>query len=496
MNRDEYLAHDAVGLAALIRKGEVQATDVVDAAIREIESLNPTLNAVIHKTYDRARRAAENATGPLAGVPMLIKDLGQSVAGSPMTLGSRMLAHHVADHDSNLVSRYRAAGMVILGLTNVPEFGLSATTEPELFGPTRNPWNVEYSSGGSSGGAAAAVAARMVPAAHASDGAGSIRIPASMCGLFGLKPTRGRTPKGPDTGEGWLGLSVDHVESITVRDSAALLDATHLPDPGAPYYPPPPERPYQEEVNTPPGRLRVAINTEPLLGGSNHPACIQAVQETAALLEGLGHAVVERRPEIDTEEAGFHFAVLTAAETAYGITRASALAGRDPDPNLFELGTWITGMAGRRLSAEDMAASLDYSRLIARRMHPFWDEVDVLVEPTLARPPWRLGEMSLTQAERRSIEIIRRLPSRSVIRRVLQRFGVQALESIPNTPMWNFTGQPSMSVPLHWHDGLPVGVQFTARYADEATLFRLASQLEQARPWRDRLPELVVDPAR
>ncbi len=495
MNRYEYLSLDAVGLAAGIRQGDFKATEVVDAAIRQIESLNPTLNAVTHKTYDRARRAAAEATGPLAGVPMLIKDLGQRVAGSPMTMGSRMLANHVADHDSNLVTRYRQAGMVILGLTNVPEFGLSATTEPELFGPTRNPWNSEFSAGGSSGGAAAAVAARMLPAAHASDGAGSIRIPASMCGLFGLKPTRGRTPKGPDTGEGWFGFSVDHVESITVRDSAALLDATQGPDPGAPYFPPPPERPYQQEVAKDPGRLRIAMNTRPLLSHSNHPVCVEAVHETATLLERLGHTVIERRPLIDTEEAGFHFAVLTAAATAYGITQASALAGRDPDPNLFELGTWITGMAGRRLSAEDLAASLDYSRLLARRMHPFWDDVDVLVEPTLARPPWRLGEMSLTQAERRSIEIIRRLPSRSVIRRVLHRFGVQALASIPSTPMWNFTGQPSMSVPLHWHEGLPIGVQFTGRYADEATLFRLAGQLEQARPWRERLPDLVAAPA-
>ncbi|MDH3500160.1 MAG: amidase, partial [Acidimicrobiia bacterium] len=491
MYTSEYLQHDAVGLADLVRARQLKAVEIIDAAVRQIEALNP-LNAVIHKTYDRARRAAADATeGPLAGVPMLIKDLGQTVAGSPVTLGSRMLAHQIADHDSNLVARYRAAGMAILGQTNVPEFGLAATTEPELFGPTRNPWNLERSAGGSSGGAAAAVAGRMVPTAHASDGGGSIRIPASMCGLFGLKPTRARTPKGPDVGEGWFGLSVDHALTVSVRDSAVLLDVTQGPDPGAPYFPPSPARLYADEVDTAPGLLRVAVSNAPMLGHSMDPACISAVQNVAELLTELGHEVTEATPAVDAGEMGFHFGVLSAAAAALGVTKASALAGRDPDPKMFEIGTWVTAVAGRRLSAEDLAAAIDFARQLGRQTAPFWDTYDILVEPTLARPPWRLGEMTLSESERRTIEVIRRLPSRTVIRRVLQRLGVKTLESIPNTPLWNVTGQPSMSVPLHWHEGLPIGVQFTARYADEATLFRLAAQLEAARPWRHMIPPLV-----
>ncbi len=492
MNPNEYLAHDAVGLAERISAGDVAPSEVIDAAIRQIEALNPALNAVIHKSYDRALRTQPPPGAPLAGVPTLIKDLGQTVAGSPMTMGSRMLNHAIADHDSNLVARYRSAGLAILGQTNVPEFGMAPTTEPELFGPTRNPWHLEHSAGGSSGGAGAAVASRMVPVAHASDGAGSIRIPASMCGVFGLKPTRARTPKGPYTGEGWFGLSVDHVLTVTVRDSAALLDASHGPDPGAPYYPPPPTRPYIEEVGAPPGRLRIAVSPLPMLGHSMHPVCIAAIEDTSALLAELGHEVVEDHPRVDTSEVAFHLAVLSAAAAALGITRAANAAGRSPDPDLFELGTWVTGLAGRRLSAEDLAAAIDHVRMLGRQMAPFWDGVDVFVEATLARPPWVLGEMTLTQTERRAIEVIRRLPSRAVIRRVLQRMGIQALESIPNNPMWNVTGQPSMSVPLAWHNGLPVGVQFTGRYADEATLFRLGAQLEAARPWRERTPPLLA----
>jgi amidase len=287
-------------------------------------------------------------------------------------------------------------------------------------------------------------------------------------------------------------MSVDHVVSISVRDSAAVLDATHGPDAGAPYYPPAPIRPYAQEITEPPKRLRIAVSSAPMLGASMDPVCAAAVEDAARLLEEMGHEVFEATLEIDPSEVGFHFAVLTAAATAVGITQAAAIAGRAPDPNLFEAGTWITGLAGRRLSAEDLATAIDFARNLGRRVAPFFEEVDVFVESVLARPPWPLGEMTLSHVERRTLDVIKRVPSRAVVRRVLQRFGVNALESIPNTPLWNVTGQPSMSVPLAWHDGLPIGVQFTARYGDEATLFRLAAQLEAARPWAHKVPEIVA----
>ena len=490
----EYVELDAVGLAGLIRDREVSTAEVLDAAIRQIEVVNPSINAVIHKTYDRARDAAANGlTGPLAGVPLLVKDLGQVVEGAPATMGSRMLAHQIADHDSALVARYRQAGVLVIGLTNVPEFGIAAVTEPDLFGPTRNPWNTSRTPGGSSGGAGAAVAARMVPAAHGSDGGGSIRIPASMCGVFGLKPTRARTPKGPDIGEGWFGLSVDHALTMSVRDSAALLDIGRGPDPGAPYYPPPPSRLYLDELDQPTTPLRIAVSRGAMLGTSVDPVCVSAVDRAAVLLESLGHHVVYASPAVDADELAFHFMVLLCAATAHGVTEAAESAGRSAGPEFFENLTWIAAAAGRRLSAEDLAAALDYTRMVARRTATFWDEIDVFVESTVARPAWKIGELTPSPAQLRQLELLKKLPSRTVTRRIARDMGRTSLEAIPNTPLWNVTGQPSMSVPLHWHDDLPIGVQFTARYADEATLFRLAAQLEQAQPWKHRVPQVVQE---
>lgn len=484
-----YEQHDAVALAALVRGGQVHPRELVTAAIERIEDRDGDINAIVFKRYDRSLRESEAPLPdtPLAGVPFLVKDLGQSVAGTTSTYGSRMLEYSVADHDSNLVQRHKSAGLLIVGLTNTPEFGMAATTEPELHGPTRNPWSLEHSAGGSSGGAGAAVAAGITPIAHASDGGGSIRIPASLCGLFGLKPTRGRTPKGPDVAEGWFGLSVDHALSRTVRDSAALLDLTNGPDPGAPYYPPPPERPYLEEVSRPPGVLRIAVSTEPMLGSHLDAENVAAVQRTAALLEELGHRVTLARPTVDKAAIGWAGTVMLAADAAHGIRRASEAAGREPDQRLFEKATWLFGVAGNKLSARDLAEALTTTKLTARRVAAFFDDFDVLVESTVAGPPWKIGELDPSAAEARMMDLVIRVPTRRVVESALAKIAGRAFDNIPNTPLWNITGQPSMSVPLEWGaEGLPMGIQFTARYADEATLFRLAAQLEQTRPWQAR----------
>ena len=490
----EYPKYDAVALADMVADRQIHPRELVTAAIERIEESEPDLNAITFKRYDRALAEAEVPVpgSRLAGVPFLVKNLGQTVAGTTSTLGSRMLEFEIADHDSNLVKRHKAAGLLIVGLTNSPEFGTAATTEPELHGPTRNPWNLRYSAGGSSGGAASAVAARYVPIAHASDGGGSIRIPASMCGLFGLKPTRARTPKGPDTGEGWFGLSVDHAVSTTVRDSAALLDLTHGPDPGAPYSPAAPSTSYLDEVDRPPGSLRIAVSTEAMLGSELAPENIAAVEATATLLEELGHRVAFAGPTVNKEQIGWAGTILLAADTAAGIDRAAEATGRDPGADLFEATNWLFGVVGNKISSKELAQALHIARIVPRLVAPFFDDYDVLVESTIGRPPWLIGELEPSRSEARLMKLMTQFPNRRLIRKALTLIAAQAFENIPNTPLWNITGQPSMSVPLHsTSTGLPLGIQFTARYGDEGTLFRLAAQLESASPWRDRRPLLI-----
>ena len=488
-----YVSTDAVGLAGLIRAGEIHPREAVTAAMAQIEAHDTTLNAVTWRRYDRALREAELPLrdSPLAGVPFLIKDMGQALAGAPNTMGSKMRRYVVAGHDSALVARYKAAGLLIVGQTSAPEFGAAVDTKPELHGVTKNPWDVERSPGGSSGGAAAAAAARYVPIAHASDGGGSIRIPASVCGLFGLKPTRGRTPKGPDTAEGWFGMSIDHAVGHSVRDSAALLDVSQGPDPGAPYFAPPPARPYLDETTTPPGKLRIAVSTGAMLADQMDPECVMAVERTAELLEELGHEVTFASPRVDADSLREAMSLMVAADTAAAISAASEAAGQPPKEDLFERAMWVIGLVGERLSARDLAQALALVKNVGRVVAPFFDDHDVLVESTLARPPWKLDELDPSPADRRAMSLVKRLPGGRIARTAVRAVAADSLNVLPNTPLWNATGQPSMSVPLHWADGLPVGLQFTARYADEATLFRLAAQLEEARPWADRLPPLL-----
>jgi amidase len=488
----DFARFDGLGLAELARRGEVAPIELVEEAIARIEALNPALNAVVLKLYDSARAAARGTlSGPFAGVPFLIKDLAVTVAGTPTSEGNRRLSQIVREADNELVARYRRAGLIFVGKTNVPEFGLAPVTESEALGPCRNPWDPTRTCGGSSGGSAAAVAARMAPFAHASDGGGSIRIPASCCGLVGLKPTRGRTPFGPIEGEAWRGFTVSHAVTRSVRDCAALLDATQGADVGAPYEIAPPARPYLEEVAAPPGRLRVAFTVAPLLAESVHGDCVAGVEATAALLAELGHDVVEAAPPLDREPLIDAFMTIIAAETGADIERMAELVGRPLGPGDFEAATYAMGLLGRSWSASDYAGAAGYLQRWGRRIGAFFAGYDILLTPTLAQLPVPLGALKPTPIENAILAAIGRLRAGGLFRAsgLAVQLVKKPLSFMPYTPLFNVTGQPAMSLPLYWNAaGLPIGVQFVARMGDEATLFRLAGQLEQARPWFDRAP--------
>jgi amidase len=486
---------DALGLAELVRRRELTPLELCEAAITRIERDNPKLNCVVTRLYDEARRTAgEVGEGLLAGVPFLLKDLAADYAGAPSHEGSRWHRGRIADHDSELVARYRRAGLVVLGKTSSPEFGLMPVTEPVAFGPTDNPWKPGRTAGGSSGGAAAAVAARFVPAAHASDGGGSIRTPASCCGVFGLKPTRARTPVGPDASEGWHGLTVAHVVTRSVRDSAALLDAVHGPEPTSPYFAPPRVRPFLDEIATPPGRLRIAFSARPYLPTRGVQApCLEALDSAARLCEELGHDVEERSFDVDPRELGRSFFVLVCASTAARLERDAHLLGRPPDKDELETSTWLTAMLGKRFSAFELSLALERLQAIARAAARFLADYDVILTPTLARPPLRHGELRARGIEGRLQELVaqRDLSFLLGAERMVDRAVGRIFDFMPFTPLANVAGLPSMSVPLHVdRDGLPIGVMFTGRFGDEATLFRLAAQLESARPWSSRRPAL------
>ncbi len=472
----EYATYDGLGLAELVRKRALTPAELVEEAIARIERHNPKLNAVIYPMYDQARAAAaprpDGSAGAFHGVPFLLKDILGNYAGVPTTLGCRFMTGVAATHDDTLVARFKAAGLIVLGKTNVPECGILPTTEPLLYGPSRNPWNLEHSTGGSSGGSAAAVAAGIVPLAHANDGGGSIRIPAACCGLVGLKPTRARNPMGPVIGDFAGGLAVEHVVSRTVRDCAAALDCTHGPEPGDPYYAPPVERPFLEEVRTPPSRLRIAFTTKSPSGTPLHPECVAAVEHTAKLLEDLGHTVEEATPSIDIGMLTSAFlAVFTSAHAAV-IEGFGMSHGRVPSEKDFEGLTWGLYQQGKQITATQYHISVAMLQMASRRIARFHQTYDVWLTTTLGTPPIKNG----------TIDINERDPMKAM---------APILDYVPFTPIQNATGQPAISLPLHWtRDGLPVGVMFTGRFGDEATLFRLAAQLEQARPWRERKPPI------
>jgi amidase len=469
---EELLWTDASGLAALVASGEVSPLELCEAAIARIEAVNPQLNAVIHRLYGKAREVAAGdlPAGPFRGVPILLKDLTCLSAGDPYHAGSVVLrdAAHVADHDSYVTAKLRAAGFVIVGRTNTPELGSTITTEPVAYGPCRNPWNLDHSTGGSSGGSAAAVAAGLVPAAHANDGGGSIRIPASECGLVGLKPTRGRVSQGPDVGESWMGSTIDHAVTRTVRDSAAILDAIAGYMPGDPYTAPPPSTTFAAAVSAPAGRLRVGVlDHPPMEGFEGHPECAAAVAGAARLLETLGHSVEDGHPAAMGEaEFQARFITIVSAASAQAVDQWSGMLGRTVDPSELEPGNALFVGMGRAVTAPQYLEAVDWLHAYSRRMAAWWEDFDVLLCPVIAAPPPRIGWLTDENEG-------------------LQR--VVAL--LQYTAQFNVTGQPAISLPLHTtSDGLPVGVQLVGRYGREDVLLSLAGAIEEAAPWRDRHP--------
>jgi amidase len=493
MHEAEYLAHDASALAARVRAGEVQAAELLALAVARARRLNPALNAIVIDLAERATREIATAppAGPFAGVPFLVKDLDGFLGEAEFTASCRALAGFVPPRESELFLRYRRAGLVIFGKTNTPELGLVGTTESLFRGPAHNPWNPEYSTGGSSGGSAAAVAARIVPMAHAGDGGGSIRIPASACGVFGLKPTRARTPLGPDESELWSGFVQRHAVTLSVRDSAALLDASAGEDAGAPYCAPPPARAFAGEVAREPGRLRVAFSTGSLFGRSVHADCVAAVEDAAQLLGSLGHTVEEAAPPVEREALVHAFLVVLAACTAAAVRQIAAMRGRRVRGAELEPATQFLARLGEQLSAADYESARQCVHAASRALAPFFARYDVFVDATMAQPPPRLGEWALPRALEAAVRVAAPLAPRWLMQRALDTFSHDALERTANTMLFNMSGQPAMSVPLYWNAaGLPIGVQCVGRFGDEATLIRLAAQLEQARPWRERLPPL------
>ncbi len=386
---DDFGKYDGLGLAELVRKGEVSPLELVEAAVDRIEAVNPKLNAVVTPMVDEARRVAraDLPDGPFRGVPFLLKDLTASYEGVELTSGSRFCASYVPRYDVELVRRYRRAGLIVVGKTNTPELGLLPVTEPELHGPTSTPWRQGRSSGGSSGGSGSMVGARAVPMAHGGDGGGSIRIPASCCGIFGLKPTRGRTPTGPNVSEHWRGFSIDHVLTLSVRDSAAMLDATSAPEVGARHQAPPCERPFLEEVGRDPGKLRIAFTTRPFLPSQPSADSVRAVEDAAKLLRALGHDVGEASPKIDTSQFAKDFLTLIAVETATGIAELEEVVGRKATRREFESTTWVTGMLGRQISGLALALAERRLQALAMRTARFFEEHDLLLTPAVATPP-------------------------------------------------------------------------------------------------------------
>jgi len=469
----EYAELDGLAMGELVRKGEVSAVELAEEAITRIEKHNPELNAVVTKLYDVGRDAAKNPVdGPFKGVPFLLKDILGDLEGVETRSGSRFMSGVPATQDATLVKRFKAAGVSILGKTNVPEFGLLPTTESALYGPAHNPWNTDHSTGGSSGGSAAAVASGMVPLAHANDGGGSIRIPAACCGLVGMKPTRARNPLGPVLGDIMGGLIQEHVVSRTVRDSAAMLDCTAGPEAGDPYCAPTQDRPYLDELDRDPGKLRVAFSTTDLDGKKLDPECLIAIENTAKLLTALGHTVEEAAPAIPMQMLSEAFMAVWASGLAAGIDAFAMATGRTPGDNELEGLTWGLYQAGKSITASQYQHALGGFQMLGREMARFHSTYDIWMTTTLGAPPLALG----------SVDTSNRDPVGAF---------EPILDYVPFTAIENASGQPAMSLPLHWSEsGLPVGVMFAAGFGEEGLLYRLAGQLEKAQPWAAKRPPI------
>ena len=464
---------DATALAEKVRAGEVSPRELVEEAIRRCERTNGTLNAVITEMFEHARAAAEHVplTGPFAGVPFLMKDFGAEVAGTRFTEGSAFLSAYIPDEDSELYRRFCEAGLITFGKTNLPEFAMGTTTEPQLFGPSRNPWDPDRTTGGSSGGAGAAVAARVVPMAHGNDVGGSIRIPASCCGLVGLKPSRGRVTLAPHYGDVLGGAFQELALTRSVRDTAALLDAVTASTPGEPYVAAPPPRPYAEEVLRDPAPMRIGFSTTTPLGDPVDDECLDAVIATATLCKSLGHDVEEAAPDFNAERLWTQYTTMLAALMAWAIADWARRTGQAATEDRFEPFVWAFSDRGRNLDAAEYLMAVQDVQREVRQLSRFYETRDVWLTPTLGQPPVPLGTL-------------RYEGDPFALRRRMARFS-------PYTYIANASGQPAISLPLHWSgEGLPIGLHFTARLGEESRLLALAAQLERAAPWGDKKPAI------
>lgn len=467
---------DATAMAEMVRQKEVTPSELVEVVIERIERINPKINAVITPMFEEARKTAKGKLpkGPFTGVPFLLKDILAAYAGVRLSYGSAVLKEYIPNFDSELVKRFKRAGLITVGKTNTPEFGILPTTEPQFFGPTRNPWDTERTTGGSSGGTAAAVTAGIVPMAHASDGGGSIRIPSSCCGVFGIKPTRARNPLAPMYGDIQSGLVVEHALTRSVRDSAALLDATAGPYVGDPYWAPPMKRPFLQEVGADPGKLRIAYTAKAITGEVVHKECVKAIDSAVSLCSEHGHELIEVSPDFNIQAMYQNFATLWSGGVTAVFKNIEQLRGMPVQQEEVEPLSWELAKIGRQFTAGDYLFSIMMLQQISRDIARFFQEYDIWLTPTLIEPPVPLGHFDCPPEH----------PMKGFLR---------AGEFAPFTQIQNITGQPAMSMPLYWtSERLPVGTHFVGRFGDEATLFRLASQLEVAKPWIKRQPPVHV----
>lgn len=486
---EDYAAFDAIGLAEKIAEGAFTASEALQAAAARADAVNPKINAIVRSMYVEASNLAaiQDTTKPdtaFHGVPFLVKDLLADVKGVPTSSGSRFFKDFVPAHDSNLVARFKSAGLNIFGKTNTPELGITPITDPELWGSSKNPWNLAHTPGGSSGGSAAAVSAGIVPMASGGDGGGSIRMPSSCCGLVGLKPSRGRTPTGPDRGDLWFGMAQEHVLSRTVRDSALALDLTAGPDTGAPNIAPYPKDSFVAASQRDPAKpLRIGYTSAPMLNRESHPDCVAGVEHTAQLLQDLGHHVEEAVPVIDRETIIFHFVRVVSADTAAAIRMGGAMSGKTPSRAGFEAQTWAAKKLGDAFSAADIMESWAYLQSFGREFGKLMDQYDVWLTPSAGTPPLKVGGLKAQGTDKLLQGLLAVLPIAKIAkqRSFLVEAGTQIYDWMSYTPLTNITGTPSMSLPLYWNSqGLPIGSCFHGRFGDEETLFELAGQLERS----------------
>ncbi len=495
MSFEDYDAHDGLGLAELVRTGQVRSRDLVEECIARIEHVNPQINGVVRSLYDRARAQSEEAPGkgPFAGVPFLVKDLIQCIPGVPTEMGSVFWKGWTPKTATNLYMRWREAGVIPVAKTATSELGLLPVVETELCGKTRNPWNLDRTSGGSSGGSAASVAAGVAPLASAGDGGGSIRIPASCCGVFGYKPSRARNPVGPTASEHWSGFVSEHVVSRSVRDSAAMLDSTQGPDETAPYFAAPIEGTFLEATKHDPKSLRIAFHSEPAFPSTIHSDCRAAVEDAAQLCEELGHHVQEVSPGHDPAALSRALVIVFGSNIAAEIKEAEQIVGRRATLRDFQLTTWISHMVGKAVSAQDFLFALRSLQAEARRLVHVYRDYDLVLTPTLGTPPIEIGSLEPTGVDALAQKLFAATGWSAPLSspKLIDRAAETTFSFVPFTPIANITGQPAMSVPLYWNaEDLPIGVMFAGRPRDERVMFSLAAQLERARPWRDRHPPI------